>query len=191
MRRMLDAWPTAEPVVPRMGVPLRRPRRATSSEAGDSPKRPRSPGYGHDSSFDGQWAWLLAGLGRCALVRVGLVLGLGLVILPDLPDTEDEVGDLLGGFVLDGGDGVGVDVHRERSRGVTEPIGHDLDRHAGLEAERGVGVAEVVQPDLRETEPLHGPVVPRRRTAADPGKIAVVRSSHLCDTPSCGWRRAA
>lgn len=88
--------------------------------------RPRSPGSGHDSSFDGQWAWLLAGLGRCALVRVGLVLGLGLglVILPDLPDTEDEVGDLLCGFVFHGGDGVGVDVHRERGRGVAEPIGH-------------------------------------------------------------------
>ena len=96
----------------------------------------------------------------------------------DIGGTSVKIGCWEGGRpLICGGDGVGVDVHRERGRGVTEPIGHDLDRHAGLEAERGVGVAEVVQPDLRETEPPHGPVEGLREVVGV-NRIAVLACEH-------------
>src|SRR4051812_21647723 len=39
--------------------------------------------------------------------------------------------------------------HREPRRRVSEALADDLDRYAGLEEQRGVGVAEVVKPEAR------------------------------------------
>ncbi len=37
--------------------------------------------------------------------------------------------------------------HRERRVGVTEALGHHVDRHPVSQEQGGVGVAEVVEPD--------------------------------------------
>lgn len=55
------------------------------------------------------------------------------------------------GFVLHAGDDVLVGGHRESGGGVPEAFGDDLDRHAGLEEQGGVGVAEVVEPERWQT----------------------------------------
>jgi hypothetical protein len=49
------------------------------------------------------------------------------------------------GFVLHAGDDVLVGGHGEPGGGVPEPFGDDLDQHASLEEQGGVGVAEVVK----------------------------------------------
>jgi len=51
------------------------------------------------------------------------------------------------GVVLHAGQDVLVGHHRERRIGVTEPFGHDLDRHSVPQQQGGVGVSEVVEPD--------------------------------------------
>jgi hypothetical protein len=60
----------------------------------------------------------------------------------------DQVGDGCGGVVLQGGDGVGVDVQGHRHGGVAEPLADDLAMHACLEGQGGVGVAQVVEADM-------------------------------------------
>ncbi len=43
-----------------------------------------------------------------------------------------------------------IDVERECDIGMSEPLAHDLRVHAGLERERRVSVAEVVEADSRK-----------------------------------------
>jgi len=51
-----------------------------------------------------------------------------------------------------------IGVHRERRVGVTEAFGHDLDRGAVGDEQRGVGVAQVVEPNPWQAAALHDAV---------------------------------
>jgi len=48
--------------------------------------------------------------------------------------------------------------HRERGVGVSEPFGDDLDQLAVFDQQGGVGVAEIVEPDLGEFEAGDEPI---------------------------------
>lgn len=54
-----------------------------------------------------------------------------------------------GGVGLHAGGDVLVDGHGEGGAAVTEALADDLHVNAGLEQDRGVGVAEVLEPDPR------------------------------------------
>jgi hypothetical protein len=49
--------------------------------------------------------------------------------------------------LLEGGDGVGVDVQGHGHGRVAEPFADDLGMHPGLEGQGGVGVTQVVETD--------------------------------------------
>jgi hypothetical protein len=63
---------------------------------------------------------------------------------------------------LHSGDVVLVGGHREAGRGVSESFADDLDRHAGFEKQRGVGVSQVVEADARKTGSVHELLEPVR-----------------------------
>jgi hypothetical protein len=64
----------------------------------------------------------------------------------------DEVGEAVGGFGTHAGEQVLVGVDRERRVGVAESFGHNLDRDAGGDKQPGMGVAQVVEPDVSRPE---------------------------------------
>ena len=62
----------------------------------------------------------------------------------------DQVGEAMGGFGAHAGEQVLVGVNRERRVCVAESFGHDLDGDAGGDEQAGVGVAQVVKPNVRQ-----------------------------------------
>lgn len=62
--------------------------------------------------------------------------------------ADDQVGDGGGGRLVHARDDVAVDLERERSGRVPEAFADDLGRHSGLKGGAGVGVPDVVKPDL-------------------------------------------
>ena len=61
----------------------------------------------------------------------------------------DEVGEAVGCFGAHAGEQVLVGVNRERRVRVAESLGHDFHGDAGGDEQAGVGVAQVVEPDVR------------------------------------------
>jgi hypothetical protein len=71
----------------------------------------------------------------------------------------DEAGESLGGGAAHARQQVLIGVHRERWVGVTEALGHDLDRGAVSDEQRRVRVAQVVEPNpssVSSTPPRSG-----------------------------------
>lgn len=66
-----------------------------------------------------------------------------------------------------------VGVERNRDRRVTEPLGHDLDVHARLQRQTGVGMTKVMQTDRRKFPTERA--IPAQRESARPQP----------ETPSC------
>ena len=62
-----------------------------------------------------------------------------------------------GGVGLHAGQQVLVGLHRERDVGVSEPLGHDLDRDPVLDQQAAVGVPQVVEADGRDAGVVHDP----------------------------------
>jgi len=62
----------------------------------------------------------------------------------------EKVGDCGGGVLVQGGDGVGVDVQGHRHGGVAEPFADNLGVYPGLQGQGGVGVAQIVKADPGE-----------------------------------------
>ena len=58
-----------------------------------------------------------------------------------------------------------VRVHGERRMGMSEPFGDHFDRCTGGDEQGGVGVAQVVETDARQSRPRAGPVLGGRRRA--------------------------
>ena len=69
--------------------------------------------------------------------------------------TEHEVAEPICRFHLHARNDMGVDVHREGDRGVTEAFRDDLGQDAGIEQPRGMGVAEVVEADAGDLGACH------------------------------------
>jgi len=63
----------------------------------------------------------------------------------------DEVGETVGGFGAHARKQVLVGVDRERRVRVAESLGHDFDGDAGGDEQAGMGVAQVVEPNMRQT----------------------------------------
>ena len=72
--------------------------------------------------------------------------------------AEHQSGDGRGGLFLERGSDVLVGVGGERARGVAEPLAHHLDRDAGGQPQRGVGVPEVVEADAGQARLLDPPL---------------------------------
>ena len=71
----------------------------------------------------------------------------------------DEIGEAAGGFGAHARQQVLVRMDRERRVRMAESLGHDLDRDASGDEKAGMGMAQVVEPDMRQT-----------RTRDDPGE---------------------
>ena len=70
----------------------------------------------------------------------------------------DEVGESMCGVGAHPRQDVLVGGHREAGVCVTEALGHDFDRYAGCDEQRGVGVSKVVESYAREFAAGHGAV---------------------------------
>src|SRR4051794_4957071 len=64
--------------------------------------------------------------------------------------ADDQVSDRGGGCLVHAGDDVAVDLKGERRGGMPEPLADDLGGDTGFEGGAGVGVPDVVKPDLGE-----------------------------------------
>ena len=83
-------------------------------------------------------------------LRADLRLGLYVVNIENLAEA-------LGGVFLQTGREVAVDVEGDRDRRVAKTFRHDLRVDTHRQRERRGGVAQVVQPDLREAGSFDGP----------------------------------